>query len=80
LFWLQIYFFIGPALYKKEQKNFIIIIFISYFLLIFATYFIQEYLLPQAWSFFLSFGENSNNFNEISGIEKNLSYIPSLGH
>ena len=59
-FWLHIWFFFGPALYQKEQKTLLQIGVLSQILLVLSTQFTQKFLLPNAWAFFLSFGDLGN--------------------
>ena len=66
LIWIQIWFFLGSALYKNEQRLFRNLILSSYFFLISGSLITKNILIPRAWSFFLSFS-----------IE-NLNYSPSL--
>ncbi len=88
LLWLQVGFFISPALYRKEQKSFFLVALLSWILLSFSIYFTQEYLLPQAWSFFLSYGHSMNpdsgskliiNSEESLLREPGIGYLPSFG-
>lgn len=56
---IQIYLFIAPGLYKKE-KRFIIPTFCFSTILFYAGItFVYLYLMPTAWSFFLSFSQSS---------------------
>lgn len=70
ILWVHIWFFLAPGLYKHEQRSLGLILIISWTLLLGAFYFSNNYLLPQAWSFFLSFA----NLNK----DTNLAYLPSL--
>jgi len=75
LFWIQCWFFLAPALYWQEQRLFLRLLWASYSFLLGALFFTKDLLLPQAWSFFLSFswlpslGEESR---------ETFSYFPSL--
>ena len=92
IFWIQIYFFLAPGLYKKEQNILFILGVISQTLLLLSTFFTKDFLLPQAWSFFLSFGDNTGFItetifnpdqltqeNSTQETNSSLSYMPSLG-
>lgn len=56
VFWLQTYMFFCPGIFKKEQNLFIYLL-IGSWILIFVSFFSTiNFLLPQAWKFFLGFG------------------------
>lgn len=52
---LQIYLFIAPALYKKEKKFILAILFFCPFLFLSGAILVYELILPLAFKFFLSF-------------------------
>lgn len=59
LFWIQVVFFMSPALYKKELKFLCIWVSISSIFLLISFFFVKDSLLPKIWSFFLSFQGDS---------------------
>lgn len=61
-FFFQIWFFLAPGLYKKENKFIIkILVFYNIFLLC-TIYLIFLYLIPYAWNFFLGFETTEHPF------------------
>lgn len=52
---LQFYLFIAPALYKKEKKFILAILFFCPFLFLLGAAMVYEFVLPLAFKFFLSF-------------------------
>lgn len=68
LFWLQVWFFLVPALYLKEETFLRRLILGSFFFLVPSLMFTKNLLLPQIWSFFLSFDQSFPN----------ISYMPSM--
>lgn len=56
---LQFYLFIAPALYKKEKRFILAILFFCPFLFLLGSAMVYEFVLPLAFKFFLSF----QNFN-----------------
>lgn len=74
IFISQFYFFIAPALYKKEKKTILSIIIASCFLLIFAMAIVYFFILPLALDFFLSF-ENYNTSVSIQMETKVSEYL-----
>lgn len=84
IFWLQVWFFFAPALYKNEQKLFLRLVFSSLTFLFSGIFFAKNILVPRIWSFLLSFGSltgaNFNGRSEEQGFElvTDLQYLPSL--
>lgn len=74
IFWVQSQFFFSTGLQKKEQEIFRNLIGFSQVLLVSFVQLTQEYLLPQAYSFFISFG-----FGSMDSLG-NLSQLPSFGN
>jgi Twin arginine targeting (Tat) protein translocase TatC len=62
-FLLQIYLFIAPALYKKEKKFTLVLIFFIPLLFFFGSLIAYKFIFPLCFKFFLAF----ENFN-ISGL------------
>ena len=60
----QIYLFIAPALYKKEKKFILAIMFFCPFLFLIGAIMVYELVLPLAFKFFLSF----QNFNPTNSL------------
>jgi sec-independent protein translocase protein TatC len=56
IFFLQLYLFLSPALYKNEKKNILKIFFFITFLFLFGAIFAYYFILPLALKFFASFG------------------------
>lgn len=70
LLWLQIWFFLAPGFYRNEQRFLGSLLLISWLLISMSFYLSKNFLLPQAWAFFLSFSD--------LGARTDLSYLPSL--
>jgi sec-independent protein translocase protein TatC len=73
-FWLQLWFFLSPTFYNKEQKIFNKLLLFSLFALASAISISHQLLLPKAWTFFLSFG----NFEGDNRLMDNFNYLPGL--
>lgn len=73
-FWLQIWLFLAQSFYRKEQEFFSKLLFFSLFALASAIYISHSFLLPKAWTFFLSFG----NFEGAERLLENFNYLPGL--
>lgn len=73
--WLQLWLFLAPGLYDHEQKLLGRLLGSSFFSLSLGLLFTKDYLIPRAWSFFLSFGQLQAPGEGLLG---DLSYLPSL--
>jgi len=73
-FWLQVWFFLAQTFYRKEQQIFRKLLIFSLFALLFAIYISHYFLLPKAWTFFLSFG----SFEGETKLMENFNYLPGL--
>ncbi|MGC0372112.1 MAG: hypothetical protein DGJ47_000817 [Rickettsiaceae bacterium] len=58
-FYYQIYSFISPGLYAQEQKILKIILFSSSLLFLCGSLFLYYIIIPNAWLFLTSFGNNN---------------------
>jgi sec-independent protein translocase protein TatC len=76
LFWIQFWFFLAPGLYSNEQKFLGLIALSSCLLILGMVWITESFLLPKAWTFFLSFGD-MRTLN-IESWENNLSFLPSI--
>lgn len=58
---LQFYKFLSPGLYRFEKKILIFCLCLSLLLFYSGSYFVYEYVMPKAWTFFLSFENKQIN-------------------
>lgn len=58
----QIWFFLAPGLYKKENILLLKILIFFLIILIITSYLIFTYLIPNVWKFFIDFEKTPNNF------------------
>ena len=73
-FWLQIWLFLAPSFYKKEQIFFSKLLLFSLLSLGAAISITHHLLLPKAWNFFLAFG----SFERENRLMENFNYLPGL--
>ena len=59
----NIYMFISPGLNSVEKKIARIILFLSPCLFYLGMFFVFEFVIPNAWNFFLAFQKHDNNTN-----------------
>jgi len=83
LFWIQTWFFLAPGLFSKEQLLLAVMGLCSWLLILGFSFFTEDFLLPKAWAFFLSFGDLSSlDTSAIAegtfGGGMNLRYLPSI--
>jgi sec-independent protein translocase protein TatC len=72
---LQLYSFMAPGLYKKEQKRIVFFIVIVCILFYLGCYFFMTVLLPSAWRFFISFQESGvADFEFIPRVKEYLEF------
>jgi sec-independent protein translocase protein TatC len=68
----QLWLFIAPGLYKSEKKVFLSLLLLSPLLFLGGVLMAYYGIFPLAWSFFLSFQENSTTFSDLFS----SSYLP----
>ena len=85
IFCAEFYLFLSPALYKKEKKNILSVIFLSSLLFLSGALFSYYFILPLTLKFFIGF--ESNNLQNITNlitisletkISEYLSFVTSL--
>jgi len=82
-FLIQVWLFIAPGLYKGEQKKFAEFLFLSPLFFFLGGLFAYFFVMPAAWSFFLSFqavlgGEQSIPVELMPRVSEYLSLITSF--
>jgi len=74
----QLYFFIAPALYKKEKITLIPFLIFIPILFCLGAALVYYFIIPKAWEFFLSFENKGNNNNLPIILEAKISAYLNL--